>query len=397
MRKLLTLVAFLLALGAGSIAECVAQQKEFDLFADPATGHYIFDYMPWEFQEPQKFIAEQKKKHPQLTLTPDMEEIPLLMFNEQMLEWNSTTRCDVWQKPYSNPVYINRSTGMAIKDSKPLEKLFILTNTPPPPLNRINEYQKPPLKHTFDQMPSDSIFVVDMPYAEYLWGCVDNGTLRLFCNANEFATFRDYAIKTFGSTESALSLQKRRAEVDKINREKRNRFGSLQEAEAFLRNDYSIFATTFPSEKTETLQRFIDMLARHTTLSTAERRILRRNKKQITTIAGIYDENIRQGEIKKMFIRLFDKPRQNELNAIIARNDELIQIAEERIIQDRYEGWLLCYAMTRKAICIHFIYGLKVPVPLFSLILKEDLKRAQRDSRKKFKHILAQTAAHKKD
>ncbi|MBQ5753184.1 MAG: hypothetical protein IIV91_03115, partial [Alistipes sp.] len=60
MNKTLAIILLLLL----GIAECVAQQKEFDLFADPATGHYIFDYMPWEFQEPQKFIAEQKKKHP---------------------------------------------------------------------------------------------------------------------------------------------------------------------------------------------------------------------------------------------------------------------------------------------------------------------------------------------
>ena len=363
------------------IAECVAQQKQrWDPFEDPKMGYYILWHRPWELVEPQAFIAEQKQKSQlsQIVPTADMEEVPMLKFNERMLAWDNTTRYDFWQKPYPESVHINRLTGLAIKDNKLLEKSFILVAGPPPPLSeQINE-KEPPLERTFAQMPSDSLFVVDMPYSYYVWGCVDNGALRLFCQANEYKTFRDYAVTTYGSIEGVLKWHKQRVKVEERKREKFNRFASMQEAEEFLRSDFSIFAYTFPNKKSETFRRFCAMLAQHTPLTATERNTLRHHREEIVTIAGIYDDDIRDGEYKKLITKLFDGARQIQFREILTNNYESVRFAEERVIHDRYEGWPTYTSGGDKAICIYFIYGVKKPIPIYSLTLLEDVESAQK-------------------
>ena len=364
MRKLLTLAIFLLALGAGSIAECVAQPE-------------IIGYYKWSIPEPHIVIADaqrasiQQQESRAVAPSADMEEIPVLQFDEQMFGWKNTARYNFWQQPYSQSCYINRTTGEDLIYSAYIDKYMPLSVG----WERGEITRKEQQRLIFAQMPTDSVFVINsLPrMVGEVWGCVDDGALQLYYKDSICNTFRECAETIYGSVEEFLSAlqQRRQAELteDINNSCLLNRFASVAEAESFLRNDYSIFATAFPNKKSETLQRFIEILARHTTISDIERKQLTHNKEQIATTAAIYEHPLRRAEFKRIFSTIFDKERGEQLLDIIAQNDAFIEDAEARIIYDRYAGTLHPSLRSGKAICIYLIHGVKIQIPRYEKTL----------------------------
>ena len=345
------------------IAECVAQQK-------------IVSYTQWSIPDSQTIIADAQRASIQQqesrTAPPiDMEEIPLLQFDESMFGWQNTTRYNFWQKPYSASVYINRKTGEDVTYSLQMGQYTPLSVG----WSIDGVSRKERQQHIFSQLPSDSVFVINsLPrVVGEVWGCVDEGALRLHHNNAVYHSFRECAEAIYGSVEKFVSVLQQ-SRQDKLTENIKNtcllnRFNTEAEAKEFLRSDYSFFATAFPDKKPETLRRFIALLSQHTTLSNEELNAMKHNQDAICITACIYEHPLRRAEFKRIFNRIFDEQRGGVMLNIVAQNDALIEDAQARLLYDHYAGAIRTASRQTKAICIYLIYGVKIQIPRYEKII----------------------------
>ena len=371
MKHSLATLILLLTIGVNALA---AQQGKSD-HTTARTEATLFD--DWEVVEPRVVIERAEQAHsaklhrPRPELPASMaitDSIPLFPIEDVVWFGMKFGHFDCRPDASSERVYISRKTGNVATYSS-YDNNYIV--------RRVTDKEREEQRKAFATMPTDSLFAIETHDFGYVWGCVDNGAVRLYARTPRrdnllesdllpYTTLGEVVCRQFASFrkfEETLAKWMRQNVMENLFF---NRFATAAEAEKFLRANYSFYATAYPDDHTEIVRRLVALLETRLTLTPTERKFLEYNSKEIASLAATLDPTPRLAEFKRLLGSAFSQLRLQSVISILRIDSESLYRAEQRYIFDLYEGHFKEPQWCKKAVAIWFIYGVKVPLPRYS-------------------------------
>jgi hypothetical protein len=200
-----------------------------------------------------------------------------------------------------------------------------------------------------------------------------------FVESQQFIELEKERLNTFHSwaKDSLLNLSAERVRPQ-------SQFATAAEAEAFLRANYSFYATAYPDDHTEIVRRFVALLETRLTLTRAERKFFRNKREIVAVIAGLFNPRGRIYELEHLLKDDFSDLRRQEIIDVVSEDNSQLFEAEECYIDDYYKGYfesgtdshdglLMGGKYEQKAIAIHLIYGVKPTILYYDIFPKVPL------------------------
>lgn len=370
MKHSLATLILLLTIGVNALA---AQQGKSG-HTTARTEATLFDN--WEVVEPRVVIERAEQAHSAQTRQPRPElpasmaitdSIPLFPIEEVVWFGMKFGHFDCRPDASSERVYISRKTGNVATYSLHDNNYIV---------RRATDKEREEQRKAFATMPTDSLFAIETHYFGYVWGCVDNGTVRLYARTPrrdnllesdllQYATLGEVICRQYGSFKKFEETLAKWIRQDLLENLFFNRFATAAEAEKFLRANYSFYATAYPDDHAEIVRRFVALLETRLTLTPTERKFLEHNSKEIASVAATLDPTPRLAKFERLLGGTFSQLRLQSVITILRIDGESLHRAEQRYIFDLYEGHFEEPQWCKKAVAIWFIYGVKVPLPRY--------------------------------